>query len=88
MPIDFALMVRKKGDRRRVARGGRRANDRLSLTPELRADAADYADVIERCSKTFTTCLADDDVVGARLASRTIQEASDKLRRLLTVAHP
>ena len=77
-------MDRKQEDRRRIARGGRRASDRLSLTPELRAEAAEYAAVIERCLQTLTTALEEGDLVGARAASKTLKDAADKLRRLLT----
>jgi len=77
---------REQEDRRRVSRGGRRASDRLALTPELRAQAAEYAAVIERCLETLSAALEDGDLVGARAASKTLKEAADSLRRLLTAA--
>jgi len=79
-------MDREREDRRRIARGGRRASDRLSLTPELRAEAAGYAAVIERCLDTLTAALEDGDLVSARAASKTIKDAADALRRLLSAA--
>lgn len=88
MPTNVALRIRRKVDRRRIARGGRRASDRLSLTPELRADAAEYAVVIARCFETLTDCLADCDLVGARMASKTMQEAANQIQRLLTEPGP
>jgi hypothetical protein len=75
-------------DRRRVARGGRRAIDRLSLTPELRAQANEYATVIERCLDTLTAALADGDLVGARLAANTLKDAANALRALLAGETP
>lgn len=67
-------------DRRRIARGGRRADDRLTLTPELRAEAAEYAAVMGRWLNTFTAALGDEDLVGAREASKTLQEVVENLR--------
>jgi hypothetical protein len=85
MPTNVAVRIRRTEDRRRVARGGRRASDRLSLTPQLCADAAEYAVLIARCFETLTDCLADCDLVGARMASKTMKEAANEIQRLLTV---
>jgi hypothetical protein len=88
MPTNVADRIRKKEDRRRIARGGRRASDRLSLTPQMRADAAEYAAVIARCFERLTGCLEDDDLVGARMASKTMQETANRLHQLLSAAYP
>jgi hypothetical protein len=88
MPTNVAGTIRKKEDRRRIKRGGRRASDRLSLTPQMRADAAEYAAVIAGCFERLTSCLEDRDLVGARMASKTMQETADKLHQLLSGADP
>jgi len=88
MPTHVVHGVRKNQDRRRIARGGRRASDRLSLTPELCGDAAEFAAVIARCFETLTECLADRDLVGARMASKTMLDAANRLQRLLAGADP
>ena len=88
MPTHVVHGIRKNQDRRRIARGGRRASDRLSLTPELRGDAAEHAAVIARCFETLTDCLADSDLVGARKASKTMLEAATRLQQLLAGADP
>lgn len=81
-----STMIRKQEDRRRIARGGRRASDRLSLTPELRVEAGEQAAVMGSWLNTLTTALSDGDVVGARAASRRLKEAADNVRALLTVS--
>jgi len=75
-------------DRRRIERGGRRASDRLALTPQQRAQATEYAAVIERCLDNLTEALEDGDLVGARSASKALKEAADKLRALLAAGTP
>jgi hypothetical protein len=71
-------------ERRRVQRGGRRASDLLSLSPELQREAAGYAAEIERCLEVLDAALADGDLVSARLASQTLKRAADQLHALLT----
>ena len=78
--------IRKQEDRRRIARGGRRASDRLSLTPTLCAEAADCGAVIAQWLNTLTAALEDGDLVGARAASKIFEDTAAKLRALLTVS--
>ena len=85
-PGIFSNMIRKQEDRRRIARGGRRASDRLSLTPKLRADAMECGAVIAQWLNTLTAALEDGDLVGARAASKIVKDAADKLHALLTVS--
>jgi hypothetical protein len=54
----------------------------------MRADAAEYAAVIARCFERLTGCLEDDDLVGARMASKTMQETANRLHQLLSAAYP
>jgi hypothetical protein len=82
----FSNMIRRQEDRRRIARGGRRASDRLSLTPKLRAEAAEYGAASAQWLNTLTAALEDGDLVGARAASKTFKDAADKLSALLTVS--
>ena len=70
-------------DRRRVPRGGRRVTDLRALTPEIQAEAAEYAAEIARCLDVLSAALDDADLVGAREASKTIKQAADALQRLL-----
>ena len=72
------------GERRQVQRGGRRATDLRALTKELQAEAAKHATEIERCVELLKAALADDDLVSARAASKTLKHAADALHRLLT----
>ena len=85
-PGVFSNMIRKQEDRRRIARGGRRASDRLSLTPKLRAEAAEYGAASAQWLNTLTAALEDGDLVGARAASKIFKDAADKLSALLTVS--
>lgn len=70
-------------DRRRVQRGGRRATDLRALTPELQAEAGEYAAEIAQCLGVLMAALEDGDLVGAREASVQIKRAADALRLLL-----
>jgi hypothetical protein len=75
---------REGQERRRVQRGGRRATDLRSLTPELQAEAAEYAAEIERCVDVLNLALETGDLVSARKASKTLKRAADTLHQLLT----
>lgn len=75
---------REGPDRRKVQRGGRRATDLRALTPELQAEAAEYAAQIERCLDILNTALEEADVVSAREASKALKRAADALYKLLT----
>jgi hypothetical protein len=79
---------REGPDRRRVQRGGRRATDLRALTPEIQAEAAEYAAKIERCLEVLSAALEDSDLVGAREASKAIKRAADALQRLLRPVSP
>ena len=70
-------------ERRQVQRGGRRATDLRSLTPELQEEAGEYAAEIERQVAMLRTALADNDVVSARATSKAIKRAGDALHLLL-----
>ena len=70
-------------DRRRVQRGGRRASDLNALTPDLQAEAAEYAAEIERCLSVLDLALIDGDLISAREASKAIKRAADALHLLL-----
>jgi hypothetical protein len=75
---------RREGrDRRQMQRGGRRTTDLRSLTPELRAEAAEYAAEVERCIDVLSAALEDNDVVSARRASTALKRAADALHLLL-----
>jgi hypothetical protein len=75
---------RREGrDRRQMQRGGRRTTDLRSLTPELRAEAAEYAAEVERCIDVLSAALEDNDVVSARRASKALKRAADALHLLL-----
>ena len=71
-------------ERRQVQRGGRRATDLRALTKELQAEAATHVTEIERCVEMLKVALADDDLVSARAASKTLKRAGDALHQLLT----
>jgi hypothetical protein len=75
--------TKREPDRRRVPRGGRRVSDLGALTPEIRAEAAEYAAQIERCLEVLSVALEDADLVGARETSKTIKRAADALTVLL-----
>ena len=70
-------------ERRQVQRGGRRATDLRTLTPELRAEAAEYVAEIERCLTNANAAFDDNDVVSARSASKGLKRAADALHLLL-----
>lgn len=70
-------------ERRQVQRGGRRAADLRALTPELQAEAAEYAAEIGCCVDVVNTAIAENDVVSARTAARTMKRAADVLHLLL-----
>jgi hypothetical protein len=74
---------REGSERRRVQRGGRRESDLRALTPELQAEAAEYAGEIAECLGVLTAALEESDLVGAREASKAIKRAADALRLLL-----
>ena len=79
-------------ERRHVQRGGRRSTDLRALTPELRAEASEYAAEIERCVAVVHASLEDNDLVSARTASKTLKRAADALHLLLatgkSMRHP
>jgi hypothetical protein len=70
-------------ERRQVQRGGRRASDLRALTPELQAEAQEYAVEIERCLEVLNAALEDGDLVSARTASKTLKRVADALHLLL-----
>lgn len=70
-------------DRRQMQRGGRRATDLRALTPELQAEAAEYAAEIARSLGTLNAALEDNDVVSARTAGKQLKRATDALHLLL-----
>jgi hypothetical protein len=75
---------RREGrERRQVPRGGRRTTDLRALTPELQAEAAEYAGEIDRAVELLKAAVEDNDVVSARRASKTIKHAADVLHLLL-----
>ena len=74
---------REGRERRQVQRGGRRATDLRALTPELQAEASEYAAEIERCLDVLNAALEDADLVSARTASKTLKRAADALHLLL-----
>lgn len=74
---------REGRERRQVQRGGRRATDLRALTPELQAEAAEYAAEIERCLDVLNAALEDADLVSARSASKALKRAADALHLLL-----
>jgi hypothetical protein len=53
------------------------------LTPELQAEAAEYAAQSSEGLEVVYAALEDSDVVAAREGSRTIKRAADALRLLL-----
>jgi len=71
------------GERRHVQRGGRRATDLRQLTPDLQAEAAEYAAEIARCLGIANAALQDNDVVSARSAAKALNRAADALHLLL-----
>jgi hypothetical protein len=75
---------RESPERRRIQRGGRRASDLSALTPELQAEAAEYAAEIERCLVVLDTALNERDLMSAREASRAVKRAAEALHQLLT----
>ena len=75
---------REGPERRRVQRGGRRASDLRALTPELQAEASEYAAEIERCIELVSAALEEGDLVSAREAAKAIKRAADALNLLLT----
>lgn len=70
-------------ERRRIQRGGRRATDLRSLTPELQAEAAEYVAEIDRCVDVLNEALETGDLITARKASRSLKRAADALHQLL-----
>ena len=66
-----------------MQRGGRRATDLRALTPELQAEAAEYAAEIARCLEVLNAALEDADLVSARAASKALKRAADALHMLL-----
>jgi hypothetical protein len=74
---------RESPERRRVQRGGRRESDLRALTPEVQAEAAEYAAEIAQCLDVLSAALEDSDLVGAREASKRIKRAADALKLLL-----
>ena len=66
-----------------MQRGGRRATDLRALTPELQAEAAEYAAEIARCLEVLNAALEDADLVSARGASKALKRAADALHLLL-----
>jgi len=70
-------------ERRRVQRGGRRATDLRALTPELQAEATEYAAEIARCLDVLNGALEHADLISARKASKTMKHATDALHQLL-----
>jgi hemolysin activation/secretion protein len=74
---------RERQERRRIQRGGRRETDLRALTPELQAEAAEYAAEIARCLDVLNGALEDGDLVSARKASKTMKHAADALHLLL-----
>src|SRR5689334_13016790 len=78
-------MDEKRGgrDRRQMQRGGRRATDLRALTPELQAEAGEYAAEIARSLGTLNAALEDNDVVSARTPGKQLKRATDALHLLL-----
>lgn len=74
---------REGPDRRRIQRGGRRDTDLRALTPELQAEAGEYAAEIAQCVGVLFAALEEADLIGAREASRTMKRAADALSLLL-----
>lgn len=74
---------REGPDRRRVQRGGRRESDLRSLSPELQAEAAEYASEIGDSLAVLLAALEESDIRTAREASTRIKSAADALRLLL-----
>ena len=70
-------------ERRRIQRGGRRSTDLRTLTPELRAEAAEYAGEIARCLGALNGALEHADLTSARKASKAMKDAADALHLLL-----
>jgi hypothetical protein len=70
-------------ERRQVQRGGRRTTDLRALTPELRAEAAEYAAEIARCLGIVDAGLEENDVVSSRNGSKALKRAADALHLLL-----
>lgn len=66
-----------------MQRGGRRATDLRTLTPELQSEAAEYSAEIARCVEMLNAALQDNDVVSARSASKALKRAGDALHLLL-----